>query len=69
MLSTIRQRTGFDSLSERIASFTTWFVAPSSLKGAAGRLGLISIAFSAVALLTLFTCMIMAVFIQGMIVH
>ena len=69
MLSTIRQRAGFNSLSERIANFTTWFVAPRSLNGAAGRLSLISIVFGMVALLTLFSCMIMTVFIQGMIVY
>lgn len=69
MLSTIRQRAGFNSLSEHIATFTTWFVAPRSLNGVAGRLSLISVAFSMVALLTLFSCMIMTIFIQGMIVH
>ena len=69
MLSTIRQRAGLNSLSDRITDLTAWFVAPRSLNGVASRLGLISMAFSVVALLTLFSCMIMTVFIQGMIVH
>ena len=62
-------REGFNSLSERLATLTTWFVAPRSLNGVAARLSLISIVFGMVALLTLFSCMVMTVFIQGMIVH
>ncbi len=69
MLSAIRQQTGLNSLSDRITDLTAWFVAPRSLNGVAGRLSLISIVFSMVALLTLFSCMIMTVFIQGMIIH
>lgn len=69
MLSAIRQQTKLNSLSDRITDLTAWFVAPRSLNGVAGRLSLISIVFSMVALLTMFSCMIMTVFIQGMIVH